>query len=86
MEGTLNLYDEQRCVGTANDKAIASRLGGFKYNILNNGEKEEIYMRHLRNDDHYINIKGETTNKWFDRKRKYPRYCLGFSRLPLFEN
>eukprot|EP00392_Amoebophrya_sp_AT5.2_P003675 g3680.t1 len=73
LEGSLNYYDEQRCVGTANDKAIAARLGGHNWNIMNNGEKDEIYLRQLRNSDHFVDKNNRTTNKWFQRKRCFPR-------------
>lgn len=73
LEGSLNYYDEQRCVGTANDKAIAARLGGHNWNIVNNGEKDEIYLRQLRNSDHFVDKNNRTTNKWFQRKRCFPR-------------
>ncbi|CAD7940710.1 unnamed protein product [Amoebophrya sp. A25] len=73
LEGTLNYYDEQRCVGTANDKAIAARLGGHNWNIISNGESDEIYLRQLRNNDHYVDKNNRTTNKFMQRKRQFPR-------------
>ncbi|CAD7949733.1 unnamed protein product [Amoebophrya sp. A120] len=73
LEGSLNHYDEQRCVGTANDKAIAARLGGHNWNIVNNGESDEIYLRQLRNNDHFVDKSNRTTNKWFQRRRAFPR-------------
>ena len=72
VEGSLNYYDEHRCIGTANDKAIAARLGGHSYNIISNGAKDEIYMRHLRHTDHYLDDKNKATNKWWGRLKKFP--------------
>ena len=38
MEGSVNYYDNQTCKGTANEKAIAARLGSMTYNIMSNGK------------------------------------------------
>jgi len=73
VEGSLNFYDNQKSIGTAADKAIASRLGNYRYNIINNTTKDEIYLRELRPENHYVDHKNRVTNEWWDRKRKYPR-------------
>lgn len=38
VEGSVNYYDNQTCKGTANEKAIAARLGSMTYNIMSNGK------------------------------------------------
>jgi len=73
VEGSVNLYDNQECIGTAADKAIAGMLSGFKYNILSNKERDEVYLRELRSGNHYIDRKNRATNEWWDRRRKYTR-------------
>lgn len=69
----MNLYDDQKCIGTAADKSIAARLSGFTYNILSNKEKDEVYLKELRCNDHYVDHKNRATQNWWDRRRKYPR-------------
>lgn len=69
----MNLYDEQKCIGTAADKAIAARISGFNYNIISNKEKDEIYLNDLRCHHHYVDHENRATQNWWDRRRKYPR-------------
>lgn len=72
VEGTINYYDNHKCWGTAGDKALAARLGGHSYNILNNHDRDEIYLRNLRHDDHCIDRKGRSTKHMFEgRRRKF---------------
>lgn len=85
VEGSVNLYDDQKCIGTANDKAIAARLGGHNYNIVNNQARDEIYMPQLRHDDHFVDARNNATNHFFQRRRKYPRkvdLMFDYMRLP----
>lgn len=72
VEGPVNLYDEQKCVGTAGDKAIAARLGGHNYNIISNKSKDEIYMLGLRHDDHFVDARNNATKHFYQRRRKFP--------------
>jgi len=69
---TLNHYDGHRTVCTLEDKAIAARLGGHSWNIVNNSEQHEIYLPHARSSEHYVNKKGETTSEWFEKKKRVP--------------
>lgn len=72
VEGSVNFYDGQKCFGTATDKGLASRLGGHSYNILSNESKDEIYLRNLRSDSHFVDKKGRHTQHLFgDRRRKF---------------
>jgi len=72
VSGSVNLYDNQKCLGTAEDKAIAARLGGHNYNILNNQSKHEIYLTNLRHDDHFVDRKNQHTRHFIGaRRRKY---------------
>lgn len=72
-EGSLNLYDDGKCLGTAKEKGMASRLGGHSYNILSNQDKYEIYLKRLRHDEHYIDKQGRSTSHFFARRKKAPR-------------
>lgn len=69
---TLNHYDGHKTVCTLEDKAIAARLGGHSWNIVNNSDKHEIYLPHARSSEHYIDDKGNMTSSWFERKRRVP--------------
>jgi len=72
MNPQLHSYDRHRTICTAEDKATASRLGGHSWNIISNNEQDEIYLRHARSSDHYVNNAGETTSVWFDRRCRIP--------------
>lgn len=86
VEGPVNLYDEQKCMGTAGDKAIASRLGGHNYNIISNKSKDEIYMMNLRHDDHFVDGRNNATKHFFQRRRKFPgKVDLMFSCMEMPE-
>jgi len=72
VEGPLNYYDGHRACGTAADKGLAARLGGHCYNIVNNADKDEIYFKDMRHDDHFLDKKGRHTIHMFgDRRRKF---------------
>lgn len=72
VSGSVNLYDNQKCLGTAEDKAIAARLGGHNYNIINNQTRDEIYLTNLRHDDHFVNKDNHHTRHLMGaRRRKY---------------
>lgn len=69
----LHSYDGHRTLCSVEDKATAGRLGGHSWNIISNNEQDEIYLRHARSSDHYVNnTSGETTSVWFDRRRRIP--------------
>eukprot|EP00928_Gymnodinium_smaydae_P040401 TRINITY_DN273_c1_g1_i1.p1 TRINITY_DN273_c1_g1~~TRINITY_DN273_c1_g1_i1.p1 ORF type:complete len:307 (-),score=61.30 TRINITY_DN273_c1_g1_i1:54-974(-) len=70
VEGSINYYDNHRCKGTADDKALAARLGGHSYNILSNQDKHEIYFRNMRNQNHYLDKKGRHTREFFGARRR----------------
>jgi hypothetical protein len=71
VEGPLNYYDGHACKLTASDKGLAARLGGQRYNILN--QQDEHYFADVRSDDHYVNRDGHHTTHFFGggRKRKF---------------
>lgn len=71
VEGSLNYYDKHRAKGTAMEKGLAARLGGHTYNILSGQDREEIYFRHLRNDDHFVD-RNNRHNAHFFGPRKRP--------------
>lgn len=72
VDGSYNHYDGQRCCGSAFDKGLAARLGGHSYNILNNQDTDEVHLKHLRHDDHFLDNRGRHTTHFFgDRRRKF---------------
>jgi hypothetical protein len=71
VSGSVNLYDDQKCIGNAEDKTIAAMLGGHSYNIVNH--REELYFPNLRHDSHFVDRSNVATMHWMDRKRRYPR-------------
>lgn len=81
VSGSVNLYDDQKCIGNAEDKTIASNLGGHSYNILNH--REELYFPNLRHDSHFVDRNNVPTMHWMDRKRKYPRDPRNHMKLSL---
>lgn len=65
----LNYYDRQRVVCTCDEKKQAAAISGHTWNIINNREDHEVYLRHARNPDHYIDPEtGRTTSFWFEKK------------------
>lgn len=73
VEGSLNYYDNHKSVATAADKGLAARLSGHSYNILSNSDRDEVYFKDLRHDDHFLDRKGNHTAHWFGaRKGKLP--------------
>eukprot|EP00747_Dinoflagellata_sp_TGD_P066436 gnl/TRDRNA2_/TRDRNA2_154798_c2_seq1.p1 gnl/TRDRNA2_/TRDRNA2_154798_c2~~gnl/TRDRNA2_/TRDRNA2_154798_c2_seq1.p1 ORF type:complete len:395 (+),score=55.83 gnl/TRDRNA2_/TRDRNA2_154798_c2_seq1:60-1244(+) len=66
---TLNHYDKHRTICPTDDKATAARLGGHTWNIINNSEEHEIYLRHARNSEHFVDEQNRTTNVWFARRK-----------------
>lgn len=70
VEGSYNFYDNHQGCGTATDKALAARLGGHSYNILSGKDRDEIYFRNLRHDEHYIDKKGRHTAAFFGARRR----------------
>mmetsp|Transcript_52788 Transcript_52788/g.123463 ORF Transcript_52788/g.123463 Transcript_52788/m.123463 type:complete len:326 (-) Transcript_52788:92-1069(-) len=69
MQQQLHHYDGHRTLCTADEKAVAARIGGHTWNIISNDEKHEIYMRESRNPDHFLDKEGRGSSCWFDRKR-----------------
>mmetsp|Transcript_5658 Transcript_5658/g.9752 ORF Transcript_5658/g.9752 Transcript_5658/m.9752 type:complete len:322 (+) Transcript_5658:93-1058(+) len=69
MQQQLNHYDGHRTLCTADEKAVAARIGGHTWNIISNDEKHEIYMREARNPDHFLDKDGKGSSCWFDRKK-----------------
>jgi len=68
----LNYYNDHKCCSTATDKGLADLLGGHRYNILNNQDHQEVHLRSLRPDQHYIDVKGRHTKDFFgSRRRKF---------------
>eukprot|EP00933_Yihiella_yeosuensis_P051421 TRINITY_DN49350_c0_g1_i1.p1 TRINITY_DN49350_c0_g1~~TRINITY_DN49350_c0_g1_i1.p1 ORF type:complete len:349 (+),score=33.94 TRINITY_DN49350_c0_g1_i1:82-1128(+) len=72
MNSTLNHYDGHRTICTLEDKAIAARLSGHTWNIINNKDEHEIYLRHARSDEHYVDEKGNTSSAWIEKKKRVP--------------
>lgn len=70
-------YDGHRTICTLEDKALAARLGGHSWNIINNSDKHEIYLPHARSSEHYVDDKGNTTSAWLDRKKRVSRPGAG---------
>lgn len=69
----MNYYDNHLCKGTATDKGLAARLGGHSYNILSGHDKDEIYFKELRHQEHFVDKKGRHTRELFGpRRRKFP--------------
>lgn len=73
VEGTVNLYDNQRVVGTAADKATAARVGSTKYHMLAPWRTDHfISCPAMQHDDHFLDTKGVNSNDiWFERKKKF---------------
>eukprot|EP00929_Paragymnodinium_shiwhaense_P014731 TRINITY_DN122694_c0_g1_i1.p1 TRINITY_DN122694_c0_g1~~TRINITY_DN122694_c0_g1_i1.p1 ORF type:complete len:355 (+),score=66.61 TRINITY_DN122694_c0_g1_i1:122-1186(+) len=65
----LNYYDRQRVVCTCDEKKQAAMISGHTWNIINNREDHEVYLRHARNPEHYIDVEtGKNTHHWFQKK------------------
>jgi len=64
-----NHYDRHRTYCTCDEKKTASMISGHTWNIINHSDKDEVYLMHARNPDHYIDAKGLNTNHWFEKKR-----------------
>jgi len=47
--GTVNYYDNQKSIGTAAEKAWASRSGGHSFDLISH--KPTHIFRHLRNSE-----------------------------------
>merc|ERR1719217_672370 len=58
-------------VHSSDEKKQAAAISGHTWNILNNKEDHEVYLRHARNPDHYLDVaSGKTTSFWFERKKR----------------
>merc|ERR1719382_2214917 len=64
----VNHYDGHRTFCTCDERKQASLLSGHTWNILNNRSDHEVYLRHARNERHYIDAEGRNTSAWFERK------------------
>eukprot|EP00929_Paragymnodinium_shiwhaense_P109477 TRINITY_DN7591_c0_g1_i1.p1 TRINITY_DN7591_c0_g1~~TRINITY_DN7591_c0_g1_i1.p1 ORF type:complete len:306 (-),score=62.94 TRINITY_DN7591_c0_g1_i1:241-1158(-) len=72
VEGSINYYDVHRSKGTANEKALAARLGGHSYNIINNRHEDEVCFPHMRHKEHFVDEKNRHTKHFVgERKRKF---------------
>jgi hypothetical protein len=69
--GSVNLYDDQLCIGTAHDKSLAGSLGGHDYNIISN-KQDNHYFPYLRNPTHYVDSNNVATKYFYPRRRKNP--------------
>lgn len=45
-------------------------ISGHTWNIINNSGKDEVYLMHARNKDHFIDDKGNNSNHWFEKKKR----------------
>ncbi|CAE7298086.1 unnamed protein product [Symbiodinium pilosum] len=70
-------YDGHKTICSAEDKAVAGRLGGHTWNIITNSDEHEIYLTQARSRDHYVNDRGEITSVWFERRRRIPHSVGG---------
>ena len=70
--GSVNLYDDQACIGSSATKAMAAALGGHNYNIVNNlkGEDSSVFFPYLRNPAHFVDDKNNATKHMWTRKRR----------------
>lgn len=65
----LHHYDGHKVICTADEKKTASMISGHTWNIINNTEGDEVYLRHARNSDHYLDIAtGRHTHDWMQKK------------------
>lgn len=72
VDGSHNIYDGGKSVGTALDKGLAARLGGCSYNIINNDDRHERYFKELRPGEHFVDDKNRATKHFAGpRKRKF---------------
>jgi len=65
-----NYYDRCRVHCTCDDRTQASRLSGQTWNIINNREDHEVYLREVRNSDHFVDERGNATGHWMHRKKR----------------
>mmetsp|Transcript_38062 Transcript_38062/g.104743 ORF Transcript_38062/g.104743 Transcript_38062/m.104743 type:complete len:307 (+) Transcript_38062:77-997(+) len=70
VEGSVNYYENHKIKATATEKGLAARLGGHRWNIINNTDRDEIYFRDMRNDDHYLDAKGRHTVHFLNERRR----------------
>jgi hypothetical protein len=66
----VNSYDGHRTRCTCDEKKTASMISGHTWNIINHSDKDEVYLMHARNNDHFINELGSNTNRWFEKKKR----------------
>merc|ERR1719309_1490381 len=64
-----NHYDRHRVICTCDDRLQASRLSGHTWNVINNQDDSEVYLRECRNPEHFIDEQSNATKHWFARKR-----------------
>jgi hypothetical protein len=65
----LNHYDGHRTLCTCDERKTASMISGHTWNIINHSDKDEVYLMHARNKDHYLDETGVNTNHWFEKKK-----------------
>jgi len=73
VSGSVNLYDNQRCQATAQEKYQASRISGHRWNILTNRDENEVYFPNARNGDHFVDDRNAATSDWWPRRARTMR-------------
>mmetsp|Transcript_71950 Transcript_71950/g.188564 ORF Transcript_71950/g.188564 Transcript_71950/m.188564 type:complete len:336 (+) Transcript_71950:129-1136(+) len=67
---TKNYYDRSRVTCTCDDRKTAAQLGGHTWNVINNRSEDEVFLLHARNNDHFVDDKGNITSQWFEKKKR----------------
>mmetsp|Transcript_6152 Transcript_6152/g.19366 ORF Transcript_6152/g.19366 Transcript_6152/m.19366 type:complete len:317 (+) Transcript_6152:52-1002(+) len=65
-----NFYDRHRVHCTCDERLQASRLSGHTWNIITNKDDHEVYLREIRNSDHFVDEKGNATSHWIQQKKR----------------
>lgn len=65
-----NYYDRSRVTCTCDDRKTAAQLGGHTWNPLSNRREDEVFLLHARNDDHFVDDKGNITSHWFEKRKR----------------
>lgn len=73
VSGSVNNYNREKSQATAEEFKQASLIGGHSWNLLTHDKKREVYLRHARNDAHYVTETGQATSDWWTRKQRVYR-------------
>lgn len=65
-----NFYCKRRVQCTAEERKTASLLGGQKWNIISNKDDKEVFLKDVRNSDHFMDEEGRATSHWCHRRRR----------------